>query len=1336
MELSTMANQITVNSGTGNITVTTSRAVIGTVANVASANYANFAGEVVDASQPNITSVGTLSNLNVATTITTQDLVVTGNFSVGNLIANSANFANFAGEVVDASQPNITSVGILNGLVVSGNITPNANITYNLGNNTNRFNDLYLANSTIYLGAQQISANATSVNFSQDVSITGNLQIGNLVANSANFANFAGTANTANAVAGANVSGTVANATFATTSGTANSATVANSANSVALANVSGAGNIASINLTGSTSNVLFGNGVFGPVTATLSGDGGNISNIQGANVSGAVGLATFATTANAVAGANVSGTVANATYADNAGNANTANSATVANSANAVAGANVTGTVANATFATSAGSANTANSATIANSANSVTLANVSGAGNIASINLSGSTSNVLFGNGVFASIPSVPLSGDGGNISNIQGANVSGAVGLATFATTANAVAGGNVSGAVAYATTANSVAGANVSGAVANATYAVTAGTADSVAGANVSGAVSFATTANSVAGANVSGAVGLATFATTANAVAGANVSGEVANANYASFANIANSANAVAVANVSGIGNIATVNLDGNASNILYGNGSFAAPAIISNVANANYANFAGTAYSVSGSNVSGEVANANFASYSNVANSANAVAGANVSGTVANATFALDAANANVANTANSVAVANVSGIGNIATVNLDGNVSNLLTGNGTFVAIPTVSANANYANFAGDVVNSSQSNITSVGNLVSLQVGNNAANTATTKFTPVGANITALSGNIFVNNTRVSKDDADVLANGTSTQDAIINPYDSANVSGQSYQLNYLVQDLANTANIAIAGSDTFSFEYGAGNAAAPGDRTISLYTRDSELANANPDTTLDISMGASGILINRKMPNDAAAIAGSGLLSMINYGELSDPADATGIVMSRRRGNNSVPSGNAAVNSREPVVANDYLGNIAWRGAGTSTGTVNSKRAVIGAKVDNSYGGPGNVMPIGMEMTVVNSSNTQLSHSFYANGDVNFTNTVNATNFTGNGSGLTNLQPTQIINGNSNASFTGAGGDLNITIDNNQYATFFSNRKLQLSGIEADSGNASQLVLDNGGLVLVQEDLGGGFASFDFKSYFSTGFIAPYTFYRARGNINSPNNVQSGDAVTTQSYIVYGDSGNTFVNIGTYSATVTANDGAGNVQSRIEIATNRNDNGSEVKLNADKLVLQGNSLIELNATNSNVSGNLNGTGSINFGALSSANLTVTDTTTSKIIRQDLGTANLTPGTTLNLAATSEQYVKITLTTYGNTQTSTINCANLDTSGYGKTYKFLVFNNSGQTQNVTSSGLAQVNPTTSLTNGYYGLLQVDTFGTDGSGVWIWSNLA
>jgi hypothetical protein len=173
--------------------------------------------------------------------------------------------------------------------------------------------------------------------------------------------------------------------------------------------------------------------------------------------------------------------------------------------------------------------------------------------------------------------------ISANGSALFGLAGGNVVGDVSGANHANvadSANAVAGANVSGAVAFATTANAVAGANVSGAVANATYAVTAGTANSVAGANVSGEVAFAAVANSVAGANVSGAVA---FATTANAVAGANVSGTVANATYAVTAGTANS---VAGANVTGT------------------------------VANATYATTAGSADSVAGANVTGQVGNA------------------------------------------------------------------------------------------------------------------------------------------------------------------------------------------------------------------------------------------------------------------------------------------------------------------------------------------------------------------------------------------------------------------------------------------------------------------------------------------------------------------------------------------------------------------------------------------------------------------------------------------------------------------------------------------------------------------------------------------------
>jgi len=182
-----------------------------------------------------------------------------------------------------------------------------------------------------------------------------------------------------------------------------------------------------------------------------------------------------------------------------------------------------------------------------------------VTAIGTLASLSVSGNANvgNIGATNGVFTNV-----SGNGSALTSITGGNVTGQV---SFAATANAVAGGNVSGQVSFAATANAVAGANVSG------------------------AVSFATTANAVAGANVSGAV---SFATTANAVAGANVSGAVNLADYAS------TANAVALANVAGIGNISSININGNASTVLYGNGVFAVAA--ATYGNANVATFLGS----------------------------------------------------------------------------------------------------------------------------------------------------------------------------------------------------------------------------------------------------------------------------------------------------------------------------------------------------------------------------------------------------------------------------------------------------------------------------------------------------------------------------------------------------------------------------------------------------------------------------------------------------------------------------------------------------------------------------------------------------------------
>jgi hypothetical protein len=89
--------------------------VSGTVANATNAT------NVIGAAQSNITSVGTLTSL-----------AVTGNITAGNINAGNVLSANFVtGTLTSNAQPNITSVGTLSSLAVTGNIS-GANVISNI----------------------------------------------------------------------------------------------------------------------------------------------------------------------------------------------------------------------------------------------------------------------------------------------------------------------------------------------------------------------------------------------------------------------------------------------------------------------------------------------------------------------------------------------------------------------------------------------------------------------------------------------------------------------------------------------------------------------------------------------------------------------------------------------------------------------------------------------------------------------------------------------------------------------------------------------------------------------------------------------------------------------------------------------------------------------------------------------------------------------------------------------------------------------------------------------------------------------------------------------------
>jgi len=509
----------------------------------------------------------------------------------------------------------------------------------------------------------------------------------------------------------------------------------------------------------------------------------------------------------------------------------------------------------------------------------------NITSVGNLTTLNVESTVTAVAFtaNTGLF--------SGDGGGLSNIVGANVTGEV---TNSATANAVAGANVSGEVAFAATANAVAGSNVSGAV---TFA---GTANAVSGGNVSGEVGFAAVANSVAGANVSGEV---TNAATANAIAGANVSGEVdfaATANSVAGANISGTvANATYTAgtvttnaqpNITQVGTLTSLAVTGFLSaglsadlgnsvtaNYFLGNGSS-----LSSITGANVTGqvgFAGVANSVAGANVSGEVA------FAQVANS---VAGANVSGTVANATYA------DTSGTVETAAQPNITSTGTLTSLNVSGNIdagnvtttgvftgdggglSNISVSTGSYIEAGTSEARVDtdgpFRVTVGGTANVLQVNNTGTevavtGSMsVSGGIDNNINFNSTSNLGPVGnVTITGGSGGAFLKTDgagALTWDTATLVpAQGTDTQ-VIFNDGGSDYAGNTGFTFNKTSGNLNAPGNI-VAGTGVIGTTLGGSLTTAAQPNITSVGTLTSLILSGNLNTSADLITTVGNITI-----------------------------------------------------------------------------------------------------------------------------------------------------------------------------------------------------------------------------------------------------------------------------------------------------------------------------------------------------------------------------------------------------------------------------------------------------------------------------------------
>ena len=602
-------------------------------------------------------SGGTLSNINVvsANTFTASGNITAGNANLGNSVI--ANFftgngnglssivgANVSGQVANAlvagtvytnAQPNITSVGTLTSVSVTGNISSG---NANLGN---------LATANTFTA----SGNITAGNANLGNAVTSNYFIGSLYG-TANLATFA---TTANAVAGANVSGQVANALIAGTVYT-NAQPNITSVGTLSSLIVSGNGAFGNVN----AGNLITANYTTAVITTGAQPNITSVGSLIGLTVSNATGVVNFTTTANvtlgAVANLHISGgTNAYVLSTDGAGNlswvaqsgggggSSISNGNSNVNIPTSNGNINFTA-VGNTTMVITGTGVNVAGTANITGNLSAGNIIAGSGSGgnitnaNVISANTFTASGNITAGNANLGNLVTANFfSGNGNGLSSIVGANVSGQVGNALVASTVYTNAQPNITSVgtlTSLAVTGNISSGnANLGNAVTanffigslygTANLATFATTANAVAGANVSGQVSNAliagtvytnaqpniTSVGSLTGLTVSNATGIVDFTTTANVTLGAVANLHITGGTNAYVLSTDGAGNLSWVAQSGGGGGGSSISNGNSNVNIATANGNIT----MSAVGNANIVTVTGTGVNVAGTlNVTGQ----------------------------------------------------------------------------------------------------------------------------------------------------------------------------------------------------------------------------------------------------------------------------------------------------------------------------------------------------------------------------------------------------------------------------------------------------------------------------------------------------------------------------------------------------------------------------------------------------------------------------------------------------------------------------------------------------------------------------------------------------
>jgi hypothetical protein len=390
---------------------------------VGNVEAANIASSVTNPSQPNITSVGTLTGLTVNGLLVASNGSGISNLNSSNLVGNVA-AANVASSVTNPSQTNITSVGILTSLNVSGISNLNSIVTNFISGNGSGLTNVNASNLVGNVAAANV---ASSVTNPSQLNIT---SVGTLTS-----LNVSGISNL-NLITG-NGSG-ISNLNSSNLIGNVAVANIASSVTNPSQPNITSVGTLTSLTVSG-----IFNSNL-------ITGNGSGISNINGANVVSTVGTAQSVTNAAqpnitsvgtlsslSVIGSIVAGTISG----DGAGITDihpsaitgtvaTANSVVQPAQPNITSVGTLTGLTVSGLLVVSNGSGisniNGANVSTVG-TAQSVTAAaqlNITSIGILTSLNVSGISNLNL-------------ITGNGSGISNINSSNLTGTISTGNFPT-----------------------------------------------------------------------------------------------------------------------------------------------------------------------------------------------------------------------------------------------------------------------------------------------------------------------------------------------------------------------------------------------------------------------------------------------------------------------------------------------------------------------------------------------------------------------------------------------------------------------------------------------------------------------------------------------------------------------------------------------------------------------------------------------------------------------------------------------------------------------------------------------------------------------------------